>query len=85
MSWNNSNLKTARGITVGSTEEDVFSAYPKESILLKDESHPNVDRVIVIGFPGDDPVYAVKDHSKIAITILDGKVVEVVITFGHQN
>ena len=48
MSWNNSNLKTARGITVGSTEKDVFSAYPEESILLKDESNPNVDRVIVI-------------------------------------
>lgn len=85
ITWTKNSIKTARGITIGSTESEVLSAYTKDSILAIDNEQLDGTKIITIGFKGDDPVYNVNNKSKIFITISSGKVTKIVISYGHLN
>lgn len=79
ISWDKENIKTARLIKVGSTKEELLNAYSKNSVLRTDGD------IIVMGFEGDDPIYAVKDNTKIIFEIINGKVKSISMTYGHMN
>ena len=85
ITWTKNSIKTARGITIGSTESEVLSAYTKDSILAIDNEQPDGTKIITIGFKGDDPVYNVNNKGKIFITISSGTVTQIVISYGHLN
>ena len=85
ITWTKNSIKTARGITIGSTESEVLSAYTKNSILAIDNEQSDGTKIITIGFKGDDPVYNVNNKGKIFITISSGKVTKIVISYGHLN
>ena len=85
ITWTKNSIKTARGITIGSTESEVLSAYTKDSILAIDNEQSDGTKIVTIGFKGDDPVYNVNNKSKIFITISSGKVTKIVISYGHLN
>ena len=85
ITWTKNSIKTARGITIGSTESEVLSAYTKDSILAIDNEQSDGTKIVTIGYKGDDPVYNVNNKSKIFITISSGKVTKIVISYGHLN
>lgn len=79
ISWTKDNIKTARGLSIGATEKDILNAYPKNAILS------NEDGIIVVGMPGDNPVYAVNNNGKLYFYINNGKVKKIAISYGHLN
>ncbi len=73
--YGNSKFKTARGIKIGDSRENVLNAYPAKSILNKENGN------ITVGYPGDEPVYE-SDKGKIYFTIEDGKVTQIFYAYG---
>ena len=50
ITWTKNSIKTARGITIGSTESEVLSAYTKDSILAIDNEQSDGTKIVTIGF-----------------------------------
>lgn len=73
--YGNSKFKTARGIKIGDSRENVLNAYPTKSILNKENGS------ITVGYPGDEPVYE-SDKGKIYFTIENGKVTQIFYAYG---
>ena len=73
----NSKLETARGIKIGSTKAEVMTTYPGESILENDAESSNM---IIVGYPGDEPIYE-GNHGKIYFHLENDKVVKIVLAY----
>lgn len=67
-----------RNLKIGSKVEEVTSAYDQKSILYKDSS------MIVIGYPGEDPVYASTIKPKLYLYIEDGMITGAAVNIGNE-
>ena len=76
--YGNSSLKTARGIKIGSTKEDILNAYPANSILKSDMIDEN--KTIIVGYPGSEPVYG-SEKGNIYYYLENGKVSEILLAY----
>ena len=47
ITWTKNSIKTARGITIGSTESEVLSAYTKDSILAIDNEQSDGTKIVI--------------------------------------
>ncbi|HOZ55008.1 MAG TPA: hypothetical protein PK993_03075 [Clostridia bacterium] len=79
MRTTNRDVTLTRGLKIGSTTDEIFSAFLDESILYKDTD------LIVVGFPGEDHIYATTIKPKIYFKIVGGIVTEVMINIGSES
>lgn len=69
-----------RGLKISSSYDDVINSFKSESILLKESSR------IVVGYPGDDPEYAVDNSKgKIYFSIKSNKVDSIRLSYGSSD
>ena len=76
--YGNSSIKTARGIKIGSSKEDVLNAYPSNSILKSDMVDEN--KTIIVGYPGSEPVYG-SEKGNIYYDLENGKVSRILLAY----
>lgn len=69
----------SRELQVGCTADEVLAAYKEESILYKDTD------LIVIGYKGEDPIYATSIKPKLYFKINNNFVTEVSISIGSES
>ncbi len=79
MRTTNREVTLTRGLKVGSTTDEILSSFLDESILYKDTD------LIVVGFPGEDHIYATTTRPKIYFKIVGGIVSEVMINIGSES
>lgn len=68
-----------RELKIGDTADKVIAAFKEESILYKDTD------LIIIGFPGEDPIYATSIKPKIYFRIDNNILTQVSINIGSES
>lgn len=75
----NTSAILTRELKVGSTVDEVIAAFKKESILYKSQD------LIIVGFPGEDPIYATSIKPKLYFAINNNVVTEFSINIGNES
>ena len=79
---NNKNIELTRGLSLNVTSEKILKSFVSDSILFYKDSES-----IIVGYPGDDPVYNINKRGKLIFDIDDStdKVKKVTLTYGREK
>lgn len=79
---NNKNIELTRDLSLNVTSEKILKSFVSDSILFYKDSES-----IIVGYPGDDPVYNINKRGKLIFDIDDStdKVKKVTLTYGREK